>query len=104
MKLAFSLRDGHVAYGERSHAELIGPFRRYDDYVRAVVFPEYKAVYFRLYAPRYDGMGRPTEEELAVSYEAAGKAFAAFVRHGLIEKAYRPLYWDTGRLPLNVRL
>lgn len=96
-KVAYGLRDGHVTHGERSHAELIGPDRRYDDYVRAIAFPDKRAIYFRFYAPRYDGMGRPTAEETDAAFEAADKAFKAFVRCGVAAESWKTIYWDHGR-------
>ncbi len=96
-KLAFNVIDGHVACGDRSHAELIGPKRVYDNYVRAIVAPDVKAIYFRFYAPRYDGMGMPTAEDMDGAFEAAERARKAFVRHGFIRKSWKAVYWDKAR-------
>ncbi len=106
VKVAYNLIDGHISTGAGSHAEMLRHAGEWDDNVRAIVFPDKHAVYFRFYSPDYDGVSKPTADELEKSYRAADKAFNALVRNGYCKKSWTPLYWNTGSVvsPLEVRL
>lgn len=85
LKLAYDTRDGHVASGTRSHAEIIGTSgAAYDAYVRAIVFPEKKAVYFRYFG---------TDDETA--FKQAGHALDKFISLGFVKRSWKTLWWAT---------
>lgn len=93
-KVAYDTRDGHVATGNGSHAEIIGAGgREYDNYVRAIVFPEKKAVYFRAWAPP-SSYGKDGFDEEA-SFEAADRALDQLIRLGYARKSWQVFYWRT---------
>lgn len=106
LKVAFNLSDGHISQGRSSHAEMLRSAREWDDNVRAIIFPEKKAVYFRFYAPSYDGLEKPTEDQEDESFKAADKALTALVKAGLVKKSWKALYWNVGKVlsPFDIRL
>jgi hypothetical protein len=95
LKLGYNLTDGHISSGERSHAELLRAPGEWDDTVRAIAFPERKAVYFRLYAPKWDGMGSLTAEELGKAFAVTDEALDAFIMAGLVKRSWAVYHWET---------
>lgn len=96
LKVAYNTIDGHLAVGDGSHASLVRSAAEYDDNVRALVFPQKQAVYFRFFGgPDYDGIGKPTEEQLDTAYRACDKALDKMLRIGLVKKSWKVFYWTT---------
>lgn len=106
LKVAVNLEDLHVAQGRKSHAELLRTAREWDENVRLILFPEKRAVYVRYYAPKWDGMSQPTQEDDDMAYRAADKALDVLIRRGLVEKSWAVFYWNMGDIlsPSDVRL
>lgn len=76
-----------------SHADAIGTGRDYDAYVRALYWPEKRAIYFR-YAGDYD---RPEcEEERQNAFKRAEKALDVLIVKKHVPKRTRVLFWETG--------
>jgi len=95
LKLGYNIDDGHISSGERSHAEQIRSAGEWDRTVRAIVFPETKAVYFRFFAPEWDGISRPTEEDVCFAHAAADNAACAFIKAGFIRASWHCYHWET---------
>lgn len=96
LKVAYNTIDGHLAIGDGSHANLVRSTAEYDDNVRALVFPQKKAVYFRFFGgPDYDGVTKPTEDQLDKAYRACDAALDQMIRWKLVKKSWRVYYWTT---------
>jgi hypothetical protein len=96
LKVAYNTIDGHLAIGDGSHADLMRTAAEYDDNVRALVFPDKKAVYFRFFGgPNYDGIGKPTEDQLDTAYRECDKALDQMFRFGIAKKNWKVYHWTT---------
>lgn len=84
---------GDVLTSTYSHADAIGAGRKYDAYVRAIYFPEKRAVYFR-YAGDYDAP--ESDEERGKAFRRAENALDILIEGKYVPKRARVLFWETG--------
>lgn len=84
---------GDVLTSTYSHADAIGPERKYDRYVRALFWAERKIIYFR-YSGDYDHPECPEERQKA--FDRADRALAVLQARRVIPKRVKVLYWETG--------
>jgi hypothetical protein len=95
IKLAFNPVNGEVLdCGQNSHAVTIGRGKAFDKYVRAIVFPDKKRVYFRFYTPSGDYFA-PEQNDVDYAFLVCGQALDKFILKKIVKKSYKVLYWQT---------
>lgn len=95
-KLAIHPVTGAVVVGFTSHAEAIG-VKQFDSWVRAIVFPKRKRVYFRFYKPDGD-YSFVSDEDKAKSFDVCFTAWEALVKSRYVLKSWRPLFAVTDKV------
>ncbi len=95
IKLCYHPKTEEVRANEYSHASVINSGgKAYDKWVRAIVFPELKRIYFRFYTPSGD-YTNITEEDRQYAYTICEAALRKFISDGLVKKSWKVLFWTT---------
>ena len=95
-KCAVNLATGGVVAGFDRHAEALG-VRGFDSWIRAIIFPSRKRVYFRFYKPDGDYCFID-ERDKAKSFDACYSAWEILVKRGYCPKSWKVLYATTDKL------
>lgn len=94
-KLAIHPKTGKVLAGASSHSGFIPS--AYDSWVRAIVFPSRKRVYFRFYKPDGD-FSFVDESDKVKSFDVCYSAWESLIKHGYARKSWKPLFATTDRV------
>jgi hypothetical protein len=96
-KVAIHPTTGEVVTGFCQHTDIIGTGRKYDSWVRAIVFPSRKRVYFRFYKPDGDYYFID-DADRAHSFDVCFTAWQALIKQGYCRKSWKPLFAVTDRI------
>lgn len=95
IKLAVHPQTGEVLSGFCQHASWLAV--DFDKWVRVIVFPGRRRVYFRFYKPSGD-YSFVTDEERVASFDACYTAWEILIKKGYIRKSWKVLYYETDRV------
>ena len=90
-KVAYNPSTGQIVAGFCQHTDLEGLDKNYDSWVRAVIFPSRKRVYFRFYKPDGDYYFIDDKDK-AHSFDVCFTAHEALVKKGYCLKSWKALY------------
>jgi len=96
-KVAYNPATGQIVAGFCQHTDLEGLDKNYDLWVRAVIFPSRKRVYFRFYKPDGDYYFID-EKDKAHSFDVCYTAWQALIAKGYCLKSWRPLFAVTDKV------
>jgi len=94
-KVAYNPLTGEIVTGFCQHTDLIE--HNYDTWVRAIVFPQRKRVYFRFYKPDGDYYFIDDKDK-AHSFDVCFTAHEALVKKGYCLKSWKALYAVTDKV------
>lgn len=94
VKLAVNLQTKEVRFGFGPHAKFLD--KDYDKWIRAIIFPSRKRVYFRFYKPTGDYFF-VTDDERCYSIDKCADAWVTLINQGFISSTWAPLYAETDR-------
>jgi hypothetical protein len=95
-KAAVHPKTGAIVTGFCNHATELG-VKGFDYWVRALVFPSRRRVYFRFYKPDGD-YSFIDERDRAKSFDACYTAWEKLVQAGYVAKTWKVLYAETDRV------
>lgn len=95
-KAAVHPRTGEVVCGFDRHATELG-VAGFDQWVRAVIFPARKRVYFRFYKPDGD-FAFVTEDDKVKSFDVCYTAWEKLVKAGYARKSWKVLFAVTDKV------
>jgi hypothetical protein len=81
--------------GFGSHADFLAT--NYDSWIRAIVFPSRKRIYFRFYKPDGDYYFID-EHDRVKSLDKCWDAWITLKRRGLVSEEWKPLFADTDKV------
>lgn len=88
-KLAINPATGEIVAGFCQHTDLIA--RNYDLWIRAIVFPSRKRVYFRFYKPDGDYYF-VNDKDKAKSFDVCFTAWQTLISKGYCRKTWKALF------------
>jgi hypothetical protein len=102
LKVAVHPVTGEVLSGFCQHASWLSV--DFDKWIRAIIFPSRKRVYFRFYKPSGD-YSFVTDEERAASFNACYSAREILIKKGYARRSWKVLYYETDKVitPLDIR-
>lgn len=95
-RVAIHPSTGAVVTGFCQHTDLEGLDKDYDLWVRAIVFPSRKRVYFRFYKPDGD-FYFVNDDDRARSFDVCFTAWQRLIKAGYCAKSWRPLFAVTDK-------
>lgn len=95
IKVAVHPKTRQILVGFGAHADYIPS--GYDQWVRGVIFPKRKRVYFRFYKPDGDYVF-VSDEDKAKSFDTCYAAHQILLKAGYLYKSYKVLYAEMDSL------
>jgi hypothetical protein len=97
VKAAIHPSTGEIVAGFDRHVDAIGAGKKFDLWVRAVIFPARKRVYFRFYKPDGD-YTYVDEADRAKSFDVCYTAWERLIKAGYCRKSWKVLYATTDKV------
>lgn len=94
-KVAYDVAHDSIRQGFGMHADWLD--RNFDKWVRSIIFPAKKRVYFRFFKPDGDYCFI-SESDRVRSFDSCFTAWEALIKAGYVKQSWLPLFAETDRV------